>query len=119
MDCISNLLFADGCAAILVDHCDASSSSAAAAKTPGGAPALEIVDSWTLAINKTDDYMTWEAQENQFVMFIDKRIKTAIESELPTSLNAALQAAGCAPFSNDRYDIVVHPVKQKTCKAST
>lgn len=112
MDIISNLLFADGCSAIVVDHrgvVDAPAQPVGAAQSVERRAALEIVETWALALSDSAAAMTWEMGRNQFVMTIDKSVKQKIEVELVASLNRALVAANLPTYAASRYELVVHP----------
>jgi alpha-pyrone synthase len=98
MDIIANLLFADGAAAVLVEHSDASSSAAAA-------PTLQLIDSWSVAIPDSEPMMTWEMGPTNYEMFISKDIKQSIESRLADALAQVLRE----PFDKRKYDVVIHP----------
>jgi predicted naringenin-chalcone synthase len=66
---------------------------------------LTIVESWTEALVDSEAFMTWQMATNQYTMFIDRAIKSAIEQRLPTALRRVLGA----PFDASRFDLVVHP----------
>jgi alpha-pyrone synthase len=98
MDVIANLLFADGAAAVLVEN-------RAAADVAAAPPAIELVDSWTVAIPDSGPMMTWEMGPTNYEMFISKDIKQSIETLLPGALAGVLKE----PFDASKYDVVVHP----------
>lgn len=102
MDIIANLLFADGAAAVLIEH-DAPTAGASAAAA--AAPALELIDSWTVAIPDSEPLMTWEMGPTNYEMFISKEIKHSIESRLADALAQVLRE----PFDKNKYDVVIHP----------
>lgn len=97
MDIIANLLFADGAAAVLVEHGEPQS-----APTPSP---LQLIDSWTVAIPDSEPMMTWEMGPTNYEMFISKDVKQAIESRLADALAQVLRE----PFDKDKYDVVIHP----------
>ena len=66
---------------------------------------LEILETHTIALKNSEQFMTWRMDKNQYTMFIDKEIKKSIEADLPQALEDVLGE----PFNASKYDLVVHP----------
>lgn len=115
MDIISNLLFADGCATFIVDSKSNQRFGFQRKKksyffnifffTTLFSNGLEILETHTIALKNSEQFMTWRMDKNQYTMFIDKEIKKSIEADLPQALEDVLGEQ----FNASKYDLVVHP----------
>ena len=93
MNIINNLLFGDGCSALLVSS-DSSSSG------------YEIIHTMTYILPNSENHLTWKMGDTGFLMNIDKSIIPNISSNIENALNTFKESY---PFSDEDVQLIVHP----------